>query len=112
MNGAPTCSYLKLKDAYDLVYVNRYTSSRGDAIAERLRAHAERHDPLVQDALALLARDFNDADGLGPRRAAELAVVDDTELDAAAADFVDDLLRACRQHGLSGGEESGAGAAS
>lgn len=91
------------KDAFDLIYVIRHTPSRGEAIAQRLGRHAERHPNLVRKALGLLSRDFDGPDGLGPQRAAEFAVADYLELDEAAADahgFVDDLLRACRQYGL------------
>jgi hypothetical protein len=91
------------KDAYDLVYVIRHTPGRGDAIAERLRHHAERHADIVARSLGLLARDFQAPDTVGPRRAAAFAVADDTELDNASADahgFVDDLLRTARRLGI------------
>lgn len=84
------------KDAYDLVYVVRHTTSRGRAIADRLGIHAEHHPDLVDRALNLLARDFDAPEALGPRRAAEFSVAEASELDDSAADahgFVDDLLR-------------------
>jgi len=97
------------KDAYDLVYVIRHTPGGGRAIAERLAGHSERHDPIVEQALGLLTRDFQPPDGLGPGRTAEFAVVRPAapgELDNAAADahgYVDDLLGACGELNLSVG---------
>jgi aryl carrier-like protein len=94
------------KDAYDLVYVIRHTAGRGDAIAQGLARHAERHADIVQSALALLARDFDAPDGLGPGRAADFMLADEQDRDADAADahgFVDDLLRATRREGVSFG---------
>jgi hypothetical protein len=91
------------KDAFDLVYVVRHTPGRGEAIAERLRTHAERHGEIVARALDLLARDFDVPDGLGPGRAADFILADEEERDADAADahgFVDDLLRAAARQGL------------
>jgi predicted nucleotidyltransferase len=100
------------KDAYDLVYVIRHTPGRGRAIAERLATHAERHAPIVQRALRLLARDFDGPDGLGPTRAAGFAIAEPAEpgeLDDAAADaqgYVDDVLRAARGRRLAAEEEA------
>lgn len=100
------------KDAYDLIYVIRHTDGRGDAIAQGLARHAEQHVDIVQRALALLARDFDAPDGLGPSRAADFILADEQHRDADAADahgFVDDLLRAARREGLtfsSMGEDS------
>ena len=88
------------KDAYDLVYVIRHTPGRGQAIAERLANHAEHHAAIVGRALALLARDFDGPDGIGPGRAARFTIAEPAEqeeLNNAAADahgYVDDLLRA------------------
>jgi hypothetical protein len=72
-------------------------------IAERLRTHAEHHGEIVDRALALLARDFDAPDGLGPGRAADFVLADETDRDADAADahgFVNDLLRAAARRGL------------
>jgi hypothetical protein len=91
------------KDAYDLVYVIRHTPGRGKAIASRLAQHAEGNQAIVARALELLARDFDAPDGLGPARAAEFAVANPDELVNAAADahgYVDDLLRAVRDQGI------------
>lgn len=87
------------KDAYDLVYVIRHTTGRGPTIAGRLQVHAEQHPAVVQSALTILARDFDAPDGLGPQRAAEFSIADESEHDDTAADahgFVDDLLRSCK----------------
>lgn len=91
------------KDAYDLVYVTRRSPGRGAAIAERLSAHAENHRVAVRSALALLARDFDGIESIGPQRAAQFAIADPAETDELAADargYVDDLLAACRERGL------------
>ncbi len=87
------------KDAYDLVYVIRYTPGRRQAIADRLRQHAVGHPKVVARGLELLARDFGDPDGLGPGRDADFILVEPEQRDGHAADahgFVDDLLRAHR----------------
>lgn len=94
------------KDAYDLVYVVRHTPGRGHAIAERLSGHAAEHRPIVVKALALLARDFDTPDDLGPTRAARFTIAEPTvqdELDNTAADahgYVADLLSASHHLGL------------
>ncbi len=93
------------KDAFDLVYVIRHTPGRAAAIVDVLAGHATRDRTIVQQALGLLARDFDSPDGLGPRRAAEFTVADSADLDAAAADahgFVDDLLRRVGERRLVG----------
>lgn len=87
------------KDAFDLVYVIRHTPGHGQAIATRLRAHADAHPDIVERALQLLARDFDGPDGLAPGRAADFVLVDPEQRDGDAADahgYVDDLLRAFR----------------
>lgn len=94
------------KDAYDLVYVLRHAPARGEDIGARLAAHADRYRGIVARALGLLARDFARPDGLGPTRVARFTLPDPpepNELDAARADahgYVDDLLRAGRELGL------------
>lgn len=92
------------KDAYDLVYVVRHTEGAGQAVARVLSHHAETHEAIVLEALSLLRRDFGSPDGLGPSRAADFMLGDDSDRDADAADahgFVDDLLRAASEEGLS-----------
>lgn len=87
------------KDAYDLVYVLRYAGGRTAAIAEQLRRHAATSPTIVNQAIDALARDFADPADIGPRRAAQFAVIDPAEVDNAAADahgYIDDLLRAFR----------------
>lgn len=94
------------KDAYDLVYVIRHPPDGDRTIAERLARHAEGHAAIVARALGLLARDFDGPDGIGPRRTARFTIPeppDQNELDSAAADahgYVDDLLTACRELGV------------
>jgi hypothetical protein len=92
------------KDAYDLIYVlRRWPDGVGD-IADRLVAHAEKHPSIVHDAMESLANDFATAGNHGPRRAAAFQGGEREDVDAAAADaygYVDDLLRACRERGLS-----------
>jgi predicted nucleotidyltransferase len=86
------------KDAYDLVYVLRRWSAGIADIADRLADHATRHRDTVRRALGLLANDFADPQGHGPRRAAEFEGDSGPESDAATADahgYVDDLLQAC-----------------
>jgi len=97
------------KDAYDLVYVIRHAEGGADAIADRLVRHAEMQGPIVARALALLARDFDGPDLIGPERAARFTIPqppDQEELDNAMADahgYVDDLLRSTRERGLESG---------
>jgi hypothetical protein len=91
------------KDAYDLVYVVRRASGGAEHIAGRLAEHAARHTAVVADALAVLSRDFQDPEGLGPQRAATFDSIDPSDVEGAAADahgHVDDLLTACRSNGL------------
>jgi nucleotidyltransferase AbiEii toxin of type IV toxin-antitoxin system len=99
------------KDAYDLVYVIRHTPGGGRAIAERIARHAGAHAPIVARALALLARDFDGPDGLGPQRAARFTLAEPAEpdeLDNAAADahgYAADLMTGCRELGVTQGPE-------
>lgn len=94
------------KDAYDLVYVIRHAAGRGVAIARRLAEHATTNRSIVERALALLARDFDGLDHLGPRRAARFSVPESApqeQLEDAAADahgYVQELLSASREFGL------------
>jgi len=79
------------KDAYDLWYVLK---NRDDAIG-RLKNLAS--DPITQAALDVLARDFTDADSVGPVRAAKfLDEQGDENLQADFAGLVRDLLKAIR----------------
>ena len=90
------------KDAYDLVYVLRRWPAGTADIAERLAAHAENYPDVVGHALEALKPDFEDADRIGPQRAASFGFGEE-DLDAAAADahgYVDDFQRACRDLGL------------
>jgi hypothetical protein len=79
------------KDAYDLWYVLR---NRGDTI-DRFKDLAG--DPMTQAALAVLASDFADADGVGCVRAAKfLDELGDDNLQADFAGLVRGLLAAIR----------------
>lgn len=87
------------KDAYDLVYVIRGTQGEGRAIAQRIIEHAVRDSTIVDEALVLLARDFDSPAHVGPLRAAEFEYIDENDRTNAAADahgYVDDLLQAYR----------------
>jgi hypothetical protein len=87
------------KDAYDLVYVIRGTQGQGRAIAQRLAEHAVHNSAIVDQALELLARDFDSPAHVGPLRAAEFEYIDENDRTNAAADahgYVDDLLQAYR----------------
>lgn len=95
------------KDAYDLVYVLRRWPEGIDDVADRLAVHANQHRGTVSDALAKLASDFATAGNHGPRRAAAFEGGSQQELDEAAADahgYVDDLLRGCRERGVTAGQ--------
>ena len=84
------------KDAFDLVYVIRGTPGGAAEVAAKLRAHAATHPEIVDEAVALLARDFEAPGHLGPRRAADFDHIDGDDLDEAAADahgYVDDLIK-------------------
>lgn len=92
------------KDAFDLVYVVRRWPGGTHAIADRLAGHARQHGEVVAAALELLVRDFGSPDFIGPLRAAEFEGAIGTAREEAAADahgYVDDLLTACRERGLS-----------
>lgn len=97
------------KDAYDLVYVIRHTVGHGPVIAQRLVEHANTNRSIVERALDLLARDFDELDHLGPVRAARFSVPESApqdELDNATADahgYVQELLSASRKLGLLAG---------
>ncbi len=87
------------KDAFDLVYVIRGTPGGAAEVAAKLQSHAAKHPEIVDEAVALLARDFETPGHLGPRRAADFDRIDGDDLDAAAADahgYVDDLIKAYR----------------
>lgn len=93
------------KDAYDLVYVLRRFPQSPDSVAERLARHADRDKALIESALTVLARDFEQIDSIGPLRAAEFSAEGTEEIESLAADahgYVDDLLRVCRVRELLG----------
>jgi hypothetical protein len=91
------------KDVYDLIYVLRRWPGGVRDIADRLITQSEKHPVVVRDALEKLANDFATAQSLGPSRAASFEGAEGEDLDAMSADahgYVDDLLRACRDRGL------------
>jgi len=95
---------LESKDAFDLVYVVQRFPGGAAAVAERLVEHVSREPGTVREALAALADDFSSVDSIGPQQAAEFGIAAVGDQDAAAADalgYVDDLLRECRDQGLS-----------
>lgn len=98
------------KDAYDLVYMIRHTAGRGPAIARRLAEHANANRSIVERALELLARDFDELDHLGPVRAARFSVPESApqeQLENASADahgYIQELLSASRDLGLLPGD--------
>ncbi|HVA49797.1 MAG TPA: hypothetical protein VNH11_25745 [Pirellulales bacterium] len=83
------------KDAYDLVYLLQNYGTGIDDAFERLR-------PLLgaqptEDAIAILARDFEGVDSVGPMRVAEfLGDRRDADIRADAAGAVRALLELCR----------------
>lgn len=88
------------KDAYDLTYVLRHWARGIDDIADRMRAHSDRHPDLVVEMLGLLGRDFETIDHAGPAGASRFydgSLDDDRAADAHGA--VVALLAACRQRG-------------
>lgn len=91
------------KDAYDLVYVlRRWPKGVGD-VANRLASHAREHRDIVETGLRELANNFAAPESIGPLRAAAFEGSQGDDLAAAAADahgYADDLLRACRERGL------------
>jgi hypothetical protein len=91
------------KDAYDIVYVLRHWPHGITDIADRIARHATDHSEVVERALKSLTSDFAEPNSLGPRRAAQFESTGDLD-PAATADahgYVDDLLRACHERGLS-----------
>lgn len=86
------------KDAYDLYYLLRnYGAGVGDVTA-RLKPLLS--DPSTQQALEYLREDFQDHDGIGPRRVAEFinAGPDDT-IQADVVGFVGQLLERYKSTG-------------
>lgn len=83
------------KDAYDLYYVVRNYGQSIDDVASPLKSLL--HDPSAKKALRILAEDFREHDGIGPRRAAEFVTRGpDDEIQADVVGFVTQLLERCR----------------
>lgn len=86
------------KDAFDLVYVLRTWPGGTADVARRIARHDEQHGAIAHDALAVLRRDFETVDAIGPARVVEFEGVSGDVADETAADargVVDDLIRAC-----------------
>jgi hypothetical protein len=82
------------KDAYDLFYVVRNFGAGVEDVAECLRPLVA--DPAASQALALLRRDFQEHNGVGPRRVAEfLSGGRDDTIQADVVGFIRQLLERC-----------------
>jgi hypothetical protein len=81
------------KDAYDLYYLVRNYGAGTEDIASRLKPLLG--DPSAQQATDILKEDFQEHDGVGPRRVAEfiLGTADD-EIQADVVGFIGQLLKA------------------
>lgn len=84
------------KDAFDLYYVLRNYGTGTAEIAAHLEPHIDVTD--VQKALRILARDFSDAESVGPRRAAEFRTGGpDEEMQADVVGFVSRFVADCER---------------
>lgn len=82
------------KDAYDLYYIVRNYGAGVDDVASRLGPLLE--DPFAKDAVEILRNDFQEHDGLGPRRVAEfIRGAADDEIQADVVGFIGRLLAQC-----------------
>jgi hypothetical protein len=91
------------KDVFDLVYVLQRWDAGVDDVADRIAAHATRHREVVENALAILRRDFETLDTVGPARVAAFEGASGEAAEQVAADArgaVDDLLLACAERGV------------
>lgn len=78
------------KDAYDLFYVMKYVGGLADIVA-RLRSLLDSAE--AKQALLILARDFRDRDGVGPKRVAEfLTGGPDDDIQADVVGLVVEIL--------------------
>lgn len=83
------------KDAYDLYYVVRYYGEAIDDVASRLKPLLA--DPDAQRSINFLKEDFQDHNGVGPRRIAEFILgTSDDEIQADVVGFITRLLDLCR----------------
>jgi hypothetical protein len=82
------------KDAYDLYYLVRNFGAEVDAVAARLRPLLS--DPSAQQAIEYLREDFQEHEGIGPRRVAEFITggPDDT-IQSDVVGFIGQLLDLC-----------------
>jgi hypothetical protein len=81
------------KDAYDLYYLVRNYGAGTEDTASRLKPLLG--DPSAQQAVDILKEDFQEHDGVGPRRVTEfiLGTADD-EIQADVVGFIGQLLKA------------------
>ncbi|MDQ7783684.1 MAG: hypothetical protein RDU20_12445 [Desulfomonilaceae bacterium] len=83
------------KDAYDLYYLVRYYGKAIENVASRLKPLLA--DPVVQRSINFLKEDFQDHNGVGPRRVAEFILgTSDDEIQADVVGFIARLLDLCR----------------
>lgn len=80
----------KPKDAYDLYYVLRYHRLGATAIGRIIARFGD--DGNAKNSVAILRRDFSEADFVGPARIAEFLGSSDDAIAADAAGFVRDVL--------------------
>lgn len=82
------------KDAYDLYYLVRNYGASVVDVASRLEPLLG--DPFAKQAIEILKRDFQEHDGLGPRRVAEFITgTTDDVIQADVVGFIAKLLEAC-----------------
>ena len=82
------------KDAYDLYYVVRNFGANVDDVTSRLQPLLG--DPAADKAIRILKRDFQEHDGVGPRRVAEfLFEAPNDEIQADVVGFIGQLLARC-----------------
>ncbi|MFH1113520.1 MAG: hypothetical protein V1792_06330 [Pseudomonadota bacterium] len=83
------------KDAYDLYYLVRYYGESINDVASRLKPLLA--DPDAQRSINFLKEDFQDHNGVGPRRVAEFILgTSDDEIQADVVGFIARLLDLCR----------------
>ncbi len=80
------------KDAYDLYYLIRNYGTSIEEVVSRLKPLLS--DPSATEAIDVLRRDFQDHEGIGPRRVAEFILGDsDDVIQADVVGFITQLLQ-------------------